>query len=158
MTYLRLFWIHLRLGVLNELQYRTNLGVQLLQSFVGLATSLLGLGIIFSKTDTLAGWLPAELLVVVGVYMIVSGLTQMIVRPSLTRFMEDVRLGTLDFMLTKPVDAQVLVSMRQIEVWKLVDVVVGLVVLGVAIAQLGASVGVAEAVAFLVALLAGVTI
>ena len=106
MTYLRLFWIHLRLGVLNELQYRTNLGVQLLQSFFGLATSLLGLGIIFSKTDTLAGWLPAELLVVVGVYMIVSGLTQMIVRPSLTRFMEDVRLGTLDFMLTKPVDAQ----------------------------------------------------
>ena len=40
--------------------------------------------------------------------------------------MEDVRLGTLDFTLTKPVDAQLLVSMRQIEVWKLIDVVVGL--------------------------------
>ena len=72
--------------------------------------------------------------------------------------MEDVRLGTLDFTLTKPVDAQVLVSMRQVEVWKLVDVVVGFVVLAVAIAQLGAAVGPAEAVAFLVALLAGVTI
>jgi ABC-2 type transport system permease protein len=158
MTYLRLFWIHLRLGVMNELQYRTNLIIQLVQSTVGLATALLGLGIVFSKTDSLAGWRPAELLAIVGVYTLVSGLTQLVVRPSLARFMEDVRLGTLDFMMTKPVDAQVLVSMRQVEVWKLIDVVVGLVVLAVAIAQLGASVGLAEAVAFLVALLAGVTI
>jgi ABC-2 type transport system permease protein len=158
MTYLRLLWVHLRLGVMNELQYRTNLIIQLVQSTVGLATALLGLGIVFSKTDSLAGWRPAELLAIVGVYTLVSGLTQLVVRPSLARFMEDVRLGTLDFMMTKPVDAQVLVSMRQIEVWKLVDVVVGLVVLAVAIAQLGASVGLAEAVAFLVALLAGVTI
>jgi ABC-2 type transport system permease protein len=143
---------------LNELQYRTNLIIQLVQSTVGLATALLGLGIVFSKTDSLAGWRPAELLAIVGVYTLVSGLTQLVIRPSLARFMEDVRLGTLDFMMTKPVDAQVLVSMRQIEVWKLVDVVVGLAVLTVAIAQLGASVGLAEAVAFLVALLAGVTI
>ena len=158
MTHLRLFWIHLRLGVLNELQYRTNLVIQLVQSTLGLATALLGLGIVFSKTDTLAGWRPAELLAIVGVFTLVSGLTQLVVRPSLARFMEDVRLGTFDFILTKPVDAQILASMRQIEVWKLVDVVVGLVVLTVAINQLGASVGLAEAISFLVALLAGVTI
>jgi ABC-2 type transport system permease protein len=158
MTYLRLLWIHLRLGVMNELQYRTNLIIQLVQSTVGLVTALLGLGIVFSKTDSLAGWRPAELLAIVGVYTLVSGITQLVVRPSLARFMEDVRLGTLDFTLTKPVDAQALASMRQIEVWKLVDVVVGFVVLGVAVAQLEASVGVAEAATFLVALLAGVTI
>lgn len=158
MTYLRLFWIHLRLGVLNELQYRTNLGVQIIQSVVGLATSLLGLGVIFSKTDNLAGWSPAELLVIVGIYSLVSGLTQLIVRPSLTRFMEDVRLGTLDFTLTKPVDAQLLVSMRQIEVWKLIDVAVGLLVLAVAMVQLGANIGVTEAAAFLIALIAGISV
>ena len=158
MTYLRLLWIHLRLGILNELQYRTNLFIQLIQSTVGLVTALLGLGVVFSKTDSLGGWSAPELLAIVGVFTLVSGLTQLVVQPSLARFMEDVRLGTLDFTLTKPVDAQVLVSMRQIEVWKLVDVVVGFVVLGVAIAQLGATVGPAEAVAFVVALLAGVTI
>jgi ABC-2 type transport system permease protein len=125
---------------------------------MGLATALLGLGIVFSKTDTLAGWRPAELLAIVGVYTLVSGITQLVVRPSLARFMEDVRLGTLDFILTKPVDAQILASMRQIEVWKLVDVVVGLVVLAIAIGQLGTSIGPAEAITFLVALLAGVTI
>lgn len=158
MTYFRLLWIHLRLGVLNELQYRTNLGVQLVQSVMGLATSLLGLGVIFSKTDNLAGWRPAELLVVVGIYSLVSGLTQLIVRPSLARFMEDVRLGTLDFTLTKPVDAQMLASMRQIEVWKLIDVAVGMLVIIVAMVQLGATIGPVEAITFLVTLLAGISV
>jgi ABC-2 type transport system permease protein len=158
MTYLHLLWVHLRLGVLNELQYRTNLGVQLIQSVVGLATSLLGLGVIFSKTDNLAGWSPAELLVIVGIYSLVSGLTQLVIRPSLARFMEDVRLGTLDFTLTKPVDAQLLVSMRQIEVWKLIDVAIGLVVLIVAMVQLGATIGIVEAVTFVITLLAGISV
>lgn len=158
MTYLRLLGIHLRLGVLNELQYRTNLVVQIIQSFVGLVTALLGLGVVFSKTDTLGGWGPAELLAIVGVYTLVSGITQLVVRPSLTRFMEDVRLGTLDFTLTKPVDAQALVSMRQFEVWKLIDVAIGVIVLVIAIVQLGGTIGPAEAAAFAVALLAGVVI
>jgi ABC-2 type transport system permease protein len=157
-TYLRLLWIHLRLGVLNELQYRTNLVVQLVQSAVGLATALLGLAVVFSKTKTLAGWTPAELLAIVGVYSVVSGVSQLVVQPSLSRFMEDIRLGTLDFTLTKPVDAQALVSVRQVEVWKLFDVAIGIVVLGVAMAQLGATIGVVEAAAFLLALLSGVTI
>jgi ABC-2 type transport system permease protein len=157
-TYLRLLWIHLRLGVLNELQYRTNLIVQLVQSAVGLATALLGLAVVFSKTNTLAGWTSAELLAIVGVYSLVSGVSQLVVQPSLSRFMEDIRLGTLDFTLTKPVDAQALVSVRQVEVWKLFDVAIGFVVLGVAVAQLGATIGIAEAAAFLLALLSGVTI
>jgi ABC-2 type transport system permease protein len=158
LTYLRLVWIHLRLGILNELQYRTNLFVQLVQSLVGLATALLGLGVVFAKTDTLGGWGPAEMLAIVGVYTLVSGLTQLVVRPSLSRFMEDIRLGTLDFTLTKPVDTQALVSMRQIEVWKLVDVAMGLIIIAVAVAQLGAQIGPAEAIAFVVALVAGVVI
>ena len=157
-TFFRLLGIHLRLGILNELQYRTNLFIQLIQSAVGLLTALLGLAVVFSKTDSLGGWSAPELLAIIGVYTLVSGITQFVVQPSLARFMEDVRLGTLDFTLTKPVDAQILISMRQVEVWKLVDVVVGLVVLGVAIAQLGATVGPTEAIAFLVALLSGVTI
>jgi ABC-2 type transport system permease protein len=158
MTYLRLLWLHHRLGALNELQYRVNLVFRLLESLIGLGTALLALGVVFSKTDTLAGWRPAELLAVVGVYFLVGGLTQLVVRPSLSRFMEDVRLGTLDFTLTKPVDAQLLVSMRQVEIWKGIDVLLGLVVLAVALVRLGASVGPVQAMAFALALLAGVTI
>ena len=69
MTYLRLFWIHLRLGVLNELQYRTNLFVQIVQSVdrpgrppcSGSASSSP------RPTRSRAGR-PAELLAIVGVF------------------------------------------------------------------------------------------
>jgi ABC-2 type transport system permease protein len=123
-----------------------------------LLTSLFGLGIVFSKTDSLAGWSPSELLAVVGVYFLVGGISQLVVQPSLSRFMEDVRQGTLDFTLTKPVDAQVLVSMKRIEPWKLIDVGIGVAVLVVALSRLGGTIGWAEAGSFAVLLLAGVTI
>lgn len=158
MGVLRLLWLHLRLGILNELQYRANLGIQFLESFFVMISTLVGLWFVFTKTDSLAGWSPAELLAVVGVYLLVGGLTRVVIQPSLTRFMEDVRLGSLDFTLTKPVDAQVLSSVRQVEVWKGIDVLFGLVVLGVALVRLGESIGVGASVAFAVALLAGVTI
>lgn len=158
MTFPRLLWLHVRIGVLNELQYRGNLVVQAVESLFGLASALLGLGIVFSKTETLVGWRPAELLAVVGVYFLVGGITRVVVQPSLARFMEDVRLGTLDFALTKPVDAQILASVRQVEIWKGIDIVVGLGLLAVSLARVGESVGAAQALAFLGALAAGTSI
>ncbi|MFM9105703.1 MAG: ABC transporter permease, partial [Chloroflexota bacterium] len=158
MDTIRLLGLHLKLGILNEVQYRANFWMQLLQSAIGLLTSLLGLGIVFSKTSSLAGWGPAELLAVVGVYMVVGGFAQLVIQPSLSRFMEDVRLGTLDFILTKPVDAQVLISMRRIEIWKLIDIVLGAVVIGVAVSRLGARIGWSQAAAFVIVLVAGLVI
>ena len=37
--------------------------------------------------------------------------------------MNDVREGTLDFVLTKPEDSQVLVSVREVRIWQTVDIV-----------------------------------
>jgi ABC-2 type transport system permease protein len=68
---------------------------------------------------------------------------------------ESVRDGTLDFTLAKPEDSQLLVSLWRVEIWKLIDVGLGLVVLGVALARLGQRVGVAQAAAFAAALIAG---
>ncbi len=118
MSYLRLFWVFFRLGALNDLQYRTNFFVQLVHSVLGLAFALGGLGVVFAHTETLGGWRQAELLVVVGVFFLVGGLINMLIQPSMQRLMEDVRQGTLDFTLTKPEDAQVLVSVKQVQIWK----------------------------------------
>jgi ABC-2 type transport system permease protein len=69
--------------------------------------------------------------------------------------MADVREGTLDYALTKPADAQALVSVRQIRLWQLVDVIIGLVVLGVAVGQLRGMLGLWQALAFAAALVCG---
>jgi ABC-2 type transport system permease protein len=155
---LRIAWISLRLGVLNALQYRVDFFVQLFQSFVGLATALGALAVVFGQTDELGGWREDELIALVGVFMLVGGLVSVVIRPSMERLMEGVRLGTLDFILTKPVDAQLLVSVRQVEVWRLVDVATGVAVIVYAVVRLGERIGPDRAASFLLVLAAGVAI
>jgi ABC-2 type transport system permease protein len=155
MRALRLFLVFARVGALNELQYRANLAVQLVQSAIQLGTGLVVLALVFSQVTTLNGWSQPELLAVMGVYTLVGGIIATFIQPNMERLIADVRLGTLDFTLTKPDDGQVLVSVREIRVWRLVDVLLGLVVLGIAIPQLGSPPGPVEAAAFLVALSLG---
>jgi ABC-2 type transport system permease protein len=73
----------------------------------------------------------------------------------MVRLMGDIRQGTFDYVLTKPEDAQVLVSIREVRFWRAVDIVIGGVVLAIAIGQLGGGVGALDAVAFLAALVLG---
>lgn len=155
MSLFRLMYHYFRIGAMNELQYRVNFWVQLLESAVALGVGLAGLGVVFSHTADLAGWSQAELLAVMGVHILMGGLIQMIIQPNMTRLMEDVQRGTFDFALSKPEDAQVLVSVREIRIWQLVNVALGAVVLAVALARLGGRVGPGEALIFAAALLLG---
>jgi ABC-2 type transport system permease protein len=155
---MRLLWLALRLGVLNELEYRVNFLVQLLTSSINVAAMLALLGAIQRHADTLAGWRPAELLALWGVFHVLGGLLGAVVQPSLQRLIEEVRDGGLDFVLTKPEDAQLLASVRRVEVWRLVDVALGGVFLGVGLVQLGGAVGLGQALAFALALAAGAAI
>ena len=97
MNQLRVFWTFFRLGALNELAYRVNFITQFFQAFISLALALGGLAVVFNQTDTLGGWLPAELMALVGIYLLVGGLINLMIQPSMQRFMEDIRLGTLDY-------------------------------------------------------------
>jgi ABC-2 type transport system permease protein len=144
----RLFLLFFRIGALNELQYRANLAVQLFQSAIAVGTGLAVLGLVFGQTSNLGGWTQAELLAVMGVHILMGGVIRTAIQPNMERLMTDVRQGTLDFILTKPEDAQVLVSVREFRIWQAVDVVVGAIVLVIAVAQLGDGVGLGAAVVF----------
>ncbi len=133
---LKLAYNHLRIGVMNEFQYRANLYIQLFQTFIALGTGLIGLNLVFSQTTDLGGWGRAELLVVMGVFTITGGIIRAAIQPNMERLMEEIREGTLDYALTKPADAQLFVSIREYRLWQNTDVIVGLVVLGVALSQL----------------------
>ncbi|KAA3659264.1 MAG: ABC transporter permease [Chloroflexi bacterium] len=155
---IRIMATYFRIGILGELEYRVNFFVQIFESVLGLLVSLGGLAVVFNHTESLAGWLPDHLIALVGIHMLMGGLINMVINPSFHRFMEDVRMGTLDFVLTKPADAQLLVSVQRIEIWKLVDVMVGTAVLAVALVRLGGVIGWGETAVFLIAFLAGAVI
>jgi ABC-2 type transport system permease protein len=151
----RLFGLFLRIGALNELQYRANFWLQLLESGIALGTGLAVLALVFSQTPALNGWSQPELLAVMGVHTLMGGLIGSLIQPNMERLRNDIREGTFDFILTKPEDVQVLASVREIRIWRLVDVIVGAVVIGWAISRLQTSIGLLEALAFGFALLLG---
>jgi ABC-2 type transport system permease protein len=138
---MRLAWLFLRVGVMNELQYRANFFIQLVQSLMAIATGLIVLALIFDRTDDLAGWTRPQLLVVMGVFTIVGGVIGFAIEPNMGRLMTDVQQGTFDYALTKPVDVQLLVSVREFRIWKLTDVIVGGSVLGWGISQIESDLG-----------------
>jgi ABC-2 type transport system permease protein len=155
MHLLRVAWTFFKIGLLGEFAYRANLYLQLVQSGVAVAGAVGGLLVVFSHTDTLGGWSPDEVLAVLGVYLLVGAAMGGVIEPSMQKLMEDVRQGTLDYTLTKPAEAQFLISVAEIRVWKLVDVVLGLVVLGVALLRRSESAGLLDGALFLLTLLAG---
>jgi len=155
MRRLSLGWTFLRVGALNELQYRVNFFLSLVQSVVAVGTALVVLGLVFSHTDSLGGWSSDELLVIMGVYVLMGGVIRSLVQPNMQQLMQDVQEGTLDYVLTKPEDAQLLVSVRRFGLWQAVDIVVGLLLVAVALVRLDDPVSVLAVLAFVVALLLG---
>ncbi len=155
MRYLRLFGVYFRIGAIGEMQYRFNFFIQLFQSLVQLGTAIGALAVIFSYTHTLGGWLPDEVLALVGVYTLVGGLIGLVVYPSLEQFIASVRDGMLDFTLMKPIDAQAVISLFAVDIWKLIDIALGLSLLVISLARLGERVGVLEAALFIGMLITG---
>ena len=152
---IRIAWLYFRVGVMREFQYRINFFIQVFQSLVALGTGLVVLALVFSHTNELNGWTQAQLLAVLGIQILMGGVIQALVQPNMTRLIEEIRLGKLDFALTKPEDAQVLVSVREVRLWQGTDVLSGAIVLGLAISRIQASVGVLDALAFAAALAIG---
>lgn len=137
MRAIRLIWAYFRVAAANDFQYRANFVLQLINSALSLATGLIAISLVYSHTDQLGGWTEPELLVVMGVHILLGGVIGSLIEPNMRHLMEEVEEGTFDLVLTRPADAQLLVSIRNFRVWRLADVVLGLVVIGNGAGRLG---------------------
>lgn len=77
------------------------------------------------------------------------------IQPNMLRLIEEVGNGNLDYALTKPEDSQVLISVREVRIWQVVDVLSGAAVVGYGISQLEAEVGFLDAFGLVTLLLLG---
>jgi ABC-2 type transport system permease protein len=152
---LRVSWLFLKIGVINELQYRVNFFVQLLQSIIQIGTALVMLKLVYSHTTQLHGWTQPELLSLIGVQVLLGGIIHAFIQPNMQRLMEDVQQGTLDYALTKPEDSQLLVSVRMVRMWQVVEIVSGVILLFVGLAGVERGIGLFDAVSFGIAIVIG---
>jgi viologen exporter family transport system permease protein len=155
LTTLRVALLHLRVGLMKDLQYRVNFALQILQSVMAVTVGLVVFQLVFSHTTELNGWTHSELLAVLGVQAVMAGVIHSVIQPNMMRLTEEVREGKLDHALTKPVDAQMLVSVREVQLWQAVDIVTGGVIIAVALTRIGGDLGLLDALGFAVALALG---
>lgn len=128
-------WLYLRMGSMNELQYRANFVVALFQALLALAVALVVLTLVYAHTAELNGWSEPQLLCLLGIQILLGGVISATVQPNMQRLMQEIGNGKLDHALVKPADAQLLVSVRELRIWRTVDAIAGAAVLGVGIAQ-----------------------
>lgn len=158
MRYLRLLAAFYRSSIQTDIEYRADFFTRILASLLGLLTTVGALAVAFTYTGTLAGWTFAQTMVLLAVYYLLDGLIEMFIAPNMRQVMEQVRLGTLDFVLLKPVSAQFMASFRTLNIWRIVNVMVGVGLSVYTITRLALSIGAAQAVAFAITLGAGVAV
>lgn len=133
--YLRLLTIFWRYSILKELEYRVNFLTNAFMSIFWLAWGILGATIFFAHRDQIGGWSYNQVLIVLGLFSIFTGVMEAFFRPNITSMIEAVRDGTFDFVLVKPVNSQFYSSFHSLTMWRIVDIVAGA---GVIVYALGA--------------------
>ncbi len=136
MRYSRLIAIFMGASLSTQLEYRANFVVNLIETVLRVGGSLLGLSILIGTSRSLGGWSLLEAAVVLGIFTFFDGLMSMALAPNLNRIAEGVRTGTMDFTLLKPIDAQFLVSFRNINLLRFPDVLLGIAIVIWALLQL----------------------
>ena len=124
--YFKLISIFAGSSIAVQLEYRANFVVNILGSLLTALGSLFGLSILLAGGSSLGGWNQLEAVVVVGVFTLVEGYMGMFLYPNLNKIAESVRLGSMDFTLLKPLDAQFLVSSRNINILRVADILIGI--------------------------------
>ena len=158
MYFLRLLRVFYRTSVQTDMEYRADFFTRVFASLLGLLTTVGSLWITFHYTPQLRGWTFTETLVLVAVYYVINGLVETFIAPNMREIMNQVREGTLDFVIIKPVSSQFMATFRSVNIWMVSNLLIGL---GLGVYAVGAQadqIGWGRALAFFVTLLAGVSV
>ena len=91
--------------------------------------------------DTFSGWKWEEALVVLGIFTLLQGFSSTFLEPNLSRIVDRVQQGTLDFVLLKPISSQFWLSANTVSPWGIPDLIFGAVLLLYAANKLGVEIG-----------------
>jgi ABC-2 type transport system permease protein len=148
----------LRASLALALQYRLEFLVEGALAVLWMAVTLVPVLVVFGTRTAVEGWTFPEMLLVLGWFVALKGVLEGAVSPSLMAVIEHVRKGTLDFVLLKPADAQLLVSVAKLEPWRMVDFLGAGLIFAYAFGKLGRAPAAGEVLAALAMLVAALLV
>lgn len=155
MYYLRLLRSFMRVSIQEEMAYRANFFISVLDSLLSLVTGILAIVVLFSQVSTIHGWTFAATLALLGTYLVLSALRSIVISTSFDRLAGldgEVWTGRFDFTLLRPVPAQFLASVRYWKLLPAIDLLMGIGVMVVAVQQMHQTLMLWQIMTFLLAL------
>lgn len=126
----------LRVSLATVMQYRSNFLLEMAGGLLKGVGSVAPLALVFWHRDDIGGWELPHALLVMAFFLVMSGIQAGIFEPNLGEAVDSIRTGTLDLMLMKPVDAQLLVSLRKFNATAVWDLAGGVIVAAFALGSL----------------------
>jgi ABC-2 type transport system permease protein len=132
MRYLHLIGVFIRGSFQSEAAYRFNFASNLLNTVLNLAGSIGGIAVVFFNRETLNGWSFSEASALLGVYLFVIGMKNLVIGPgleALSGLSGELWSGSFDHTLLKPLPVQFYVSLRKWSLWSVIDVLLAAVII-----------------------------
>lgn len=156
--YLRILGMQLRTSFALAMQYRADFLADGFVEVFWTITAIVPLFVVFDARPVIAGWNLGEALMVTGFFTLLQGILEGAINPSVTLVVEQIRKGTFDFVLLKPLDAQFLVSTSRVLPWRSLNLLTAIVLFTYGFARLGRAPSALDVAAALVVLTASITI
>ncbi len=132
----------------RELEYRANFFAKIVQNLMWIFFFLMILFVVYGNTDSIAGWNRGDAFVLAATVFLMNAFFSALFF-SLQEIPTQVRMGTLDFVVTKPIDTQFWVSTRKFSFDQIGTLVAGLVMVAVGVREAGVSPGVLQWFAYI---------
>jgi ABC-2 type transport system permease protein len=137
LRYLRLFFVQLRVSIALGAAYRADFVLDGLLTLFWITIGITPLYVAFEARPVVGGWTYERALLVVGWFVLLKGVLEGAVNPSLAAVVEQIRQGTLDFVLLRPKDSQFLVSTSRFEVFRLINAIAAFGIFAWAFSKIG---------------------
>jgi ABC-2 type transport system permease protein len=118
----------------RELEFRTNFFAKILQNLMWIFFFLAILFVIYRNTDSVAGWSRGDSYVLAATVFLMNAMMTAFFT-SLSEIPQHVRTGTLDHIVTKPIDSQFWISSRRFDFGQIGTLVAGLIMVGIGLWQ-----------------------
>lgn len=103
----------LRMSWMESMEYRLNFLLRIFVELLWYATQLSVFEVLYVHTSSIAGWEIQDVRVFMGTLFMLDCVWMTFFNENFDKFSELVKRGDLDLLLTKPIDAQFMISLRR---------------------------------------------
>jgi ABC-2 type transport system permease protein len=114
--YLGLYKAFFRASIVSDLEFRLNFVLLVVAEFIWYSTQLVLFEVLFRHTKIIGNWNIEQMRVFIFLVLFIDSIYMILWDPNFSAFTENVRKGTLDLLLVKPVNSMFMLSSQKISI------------------------------------------